>query len=499
MERIGSRTTFRGFVQLMAGDKITALQAILIRERLILYVQHRRRGNKTFSVRQLIEAVMFSNANKDDPRINDAATNTGDRDDSGYPLKHNTIDNLLSRRTSAVTDQNLRLLQRFLVAEGLLSPVVIELCGEHPDIRLRRHFRGIALSDPRLQKYRRAIEGEYLHFADQTAHHVWIAAPGRSNPFLSVRAVTQVKSLRSITGLVKPITLDPDMPPLIRYEGRTFLMPGEKMILVEMNVAGKTSDCVMRRVGISADSLALQNDLSEPLILERTAPGVRGKERRLSFELVKYLLEQLMQHLRRQKRAFNQLVRIASRVFRLQTGDQAEKNMALIEAARSGTAMEVMLALLRGADINYQDAMTGRTAAHWAAASGILEKVYVLAVHPDDESQVLRAYFPDVPPVGDMADMWRTARAGRDPLIVDNEGCFASALAPASTDHSDRNRVATEIWTYLLKVECSAAGARYDTSACAFLDIWKPSSVMREAQALYSAKLPPGFSNPTRD
>jgi hypothetical protein len=148
----------------MARTPLNVLQAILIRERLILCFQTRKSGWENYNVRKFIEDIAQSDGNEDEARAyreHADDEDEGGRFDAALPLKHSTVDNLLNRRSSAISDDNLRLICNFLLAEGYLTARTLALCGEHPDHRLQKQFGGIAPTDARLQRYRRSLEGEY--------------------------------------------------------------------------------------------------------------------------------------------------------------------------------------------------------------------------------------------------------------------------------------------------------------------------------------------------
>lgn len=462
----------------MAEQSFNALQAILIRERLIRYLTQRRARERSYSLRKLIEAIAFSEANSDTDSAYREDADSGARQDSGFSIKLSTLDNLLARKTSVLDAENLQLIARFLVAERYLTDRELVLCGQHPDSGLRVHFQGLAGSDPRLQRYRRVVEGEFGDIDISAQHRLWIAAPGRSQPFIVLRT----------------------KEPAPHYEGRIFLMPNQSMTLVEMCVREKTWDGNFYRIAVQGNEIALLNNLGQPqhfcrLETERGAdghsdeifdirdislagagrpPGSNG-DPGWSYEDRDYQNASMYSRPR-----------------------SDPSGMALIAAAKNGTAEDVLGLLISGANINSVDPATGRTAAHWAAAIGSLEKVSILECRIKEEADVLRRYCPRYSGDAEAIERWRAARAIRYCLHTDNEGCFPSALAPVSTDHSIENHVATTIWRRLFESEWQTARHLFGASPGAFLDVWQPSSAMRNAAARRSAILPPGFADPLK-
>ncbi|MCV0370223.1 hypothetical protein [Filomicrobium sp.] len=486
----------------MAKQSFNALQAILIRERLILYWKVRKSAARSYSVRKLIEDIALSDANEGAPDAYDERRDQGDgRFDAGFTLKHSTVDNLISRKASAISDDNLALIGNFLAAEGFLSAEALALCGRHPDSGLRVHFKGLASSDPRLQRYRRVVEGEFCD-VDPTAHHnLWIAAPGRSQPFVALRASYPHSDAREAA--LRPATKYASPPwtnePELRYEGRIFLMPNQSMTLVEMCVREKTWDGNIYRVAVRGNEIALLNNLGQPqyfcrLEIDRAdghgdeifdirdislagagrPPGLNG-DPGWPYEDRDYQYASIYLHPR-----------------------SDPLGMALVAAAKDGTAGDVLGLLLSGANINSVDPETGRTAAHWAAAVCSLEKVSILDCRIKEEAEVLLRYCPRYSGDAEAIERWRAARATRYRLHTDNEGCFPSALAPVSTDHSIENHVATTIWRRLFESEWQTARHLFGASPGAFLDVWQPSSAMRNTAARRSAILPPGFRDPLK-
>lgn len=281
-----------------------------------------------------------------------------------------------------------------------------------------------------------------------------------------------------------------------RYEGRLFLMPGQAVALVEMSTSDKVWDGAICRVTVNGDALELQHELNGSRSFFRTEVNVRRIIRSVIREAFAKLQSRWQACRARDRMIIQSLGRIwaspPTRRWTALTGNDA----ALIEAAKSGQAFEMIRRLAAGANINAQDPATGRTAAHWAAASGSIDSVYALVFREGDEEQKLREHFPDIDPRGDLAELWRAARKKRDPLRIDDEGCFASALAPVSTDGSERNRAAQEVWLYLFLTEAECVERTLRLPRSTFLEVWKPSSVMMEAFERYAAPLPAGFTDP---
>lgn len=477
----------------MARTPLNALQAILIRERLIVCFQIRKSELKKYNVRKLIEDIATSIGNEDEAHAyqeHKDRQDEGERFDSALSLKHSTVDNLLNRRSSAISDDNLRLISNFLQIEGYLPADALALCGKHPDHRLRSHFSGIAQTDARLQRYRRELEGEYRFSSGSEV--LWIATPGRSKPFVSLRAAA------TPTRSGEPLHKTPFSVSSERYEGRLFLMPGEALSLIEMRTFDRTWDGVIYRVATHGTSLELQSELRGSRSFSRTELKLSRGIRSIIQERIAKLQDRWRSCRERDRRILNSLQRMwAPRSARppALTGNDAE----LIEAAKSGRFYHLIELLAAGANINARDPATGRTAAHWAAASGSVESVYALVFREGDEEQKLREHFADIDPHSEFAKRWRTARMMRDPLSTDDERCFASALAPTSTDGSERNRAAHEIWLYLFLTEAEFVENTLGLPRSAFLDVWKPSSVMMEAFERYATPLPEGFTDPKPD
>jgi hypothetical protein len=478
----------------MARTPLNALQAILIRERLILYFKTKNSEQRIYSVRKLIEDIALSMANEGEARAyqeNEDFRDEGRRSASGYTLKNSTVDNLLARRASAISDDNLRLIRNFLLAEGYLSSEALDLCGEHPDLRLRSEFSGIAPTDPRLQRHRRVLEGEYQD--SERSQTLCIAAPGRSKPFVSLRAGTLPRAGNPLRGPAISASSE-------RYEGRVFLMPGHAVSLVEMSTFDKVWDGAIYRVTANGDTLELQSDQRGSRSFSRTQLNVRRGIRAVIQEAIAKLRSRWQACRERDCRALSQLARMwAPSSPDTRRAALTYSDAELIEAAKSGHFYHLIELLAAGANINARDPATGRTAAHWAAASGSVQCVYALVFREDDEEQKLRKHFPDIDPDGEFAQRWRAARQRRDPLRTDDEGCFASALAPVSTDGSERNRAATECWLYLFLTEAEVVESTLRLPRSAFLEVWKPSSVMMEAFERYAAPLPAGFTDPKPD
>lgn len=479
----------------MARTPLNALQAILIRERLIVCFQIRKSELLKYNVRKLIEDIALSSGNEGEARAyqeDQDREDEGQRFDSGLTLKHSTVDNLLNRRSSSISDDNLRLISNFLQTEGYLSAETLSLCGDHPDLRLQKQFGGLATTDARLQRYRRALEGEYRFIAESQV--LWVAAPGRSKPFVSLRAVS------APTRASHPLHKTAFSASSERYEGRLFLMPGNTVSLIEMSTASKTWDGNIYRVAARGNAIELLNELTGSRSFERAAPSLaaaRGLRAAIGKALasLRFRWQVCRERDRKVLKALQRLWAPHPAV-PSQFNLQHERNAALIEAAKTGKASTIVNLLAQGADINFREPKTGRTAAHWAAATNALDKVYALTCRHEDEAWVLSEHLPDIYPQGEVADFWREARMQRLPLIADDEGCLASALALASTDDSERNRTATAIWRYLMQSEAEYIHYRFGLPTSALLAIWKPSTLMVKAMQRYAAPLPAGFADP---
>jgi hypothetical protein len=478
----------------MARTPLNALQAILIRERLIVCFQIRKSELKQYNVRKLIEDIATSIGNESEAHAyqeHKDREDEGERFDAALTLKHSTVDNLLNRRSSAISDDNLRLICNFLLTEGYLSADTLALCGKHPDLRLQSHFGGIAQTDPRLQRHRRALEGEYQD--SERTQSLCIAAPGRSKPFVSLRAGIKPRAGNPLRGPAISASSE-------RYEGRLFLMPGETVHLIEMRTFDKEWDGTIYRVAVQGNSLELHNPLSGSRSFFRTELHVSRGIRAIIQEALAKLLSRWQACRERDRRIIESFRQMwAPRSPDVGLTALSGKDADLIEAAKSGQAFRLIQLLADGANINAVDPATRRSATHLAAATNSLASVFALACRQGDEEWVLREHFPDIDPNSDLAKRWRSARRWRFSLATDDEGCFASALAPASTDNSERNRTATTIWLYLLLIEAEHVEAHWKLPRSALLEVWKPSSVMIDALQRYAAPLPDGYTDPKPD
>lgn len=488
----------------MARATFNALQAILIRERLILYFDHRRLTDKSFSVRKLIETVVFSEANAEKPTAYHAADDTGERYDAGLPLKNNTIGNLLTRKASATTDATQPLLCDFLVSEGFLSPRLLVMSARHPHKPLTTQFSGIAATDPRLQKYRYALEGEYLLVTQNAVHQLWIAAPGRSKPFVTLRTTAANSSNVSAPDRMplKNVNHDSATPSTL-HEGRIYLMPDESPTLVEVSYADRTWDGRIQRVLANDDALILHNDAYADIILKRLSPINCMTSRRNRYSVADGVRAAEFANTKKEEGIFAAIVRAKERETMTNAQQQPEAqnqqnlNSRLIESAKAGDATAVLRALLDGANINAKDPELGRTATHWAAAANALEAVLILAVHDDVETEMMAKHLPSMNFDEESLLGWRAARASRDPLVVDDrEHCYPSAFAPVAFDGGERGRRATAIWQCLMRIEMETRQSRAESGPYSHLEDWKPSSVMQEASILYNPPLPKGYSLP---
>lgn len=495
----------------MPRPPFNALQAILVRERLILYLLHRRQTERRFSVRKLIEAIVFSEANAQNPRAYQEGADDEGRYDKAMPLKNNTIGNFVTRKSSVTDAENLPLIRDFLLAEGFVSPNLLDLNARHPDAKLLSHFAGIAPTDPRLQRHRAALEGEYIYCEGQSIGQIWIAAPGRSKPFITLRAQrsSEPDMSRAPKPNLKTLNLEAARS-LTRSEGRIFLLPGDTATLVEVSAADRKWSGRVYRLGVSTHGIILHNELTGSVGLDRVTPSNCTTGQRTPYGLK--ASSTLAPNVSNWSGRAGRLVSLGLPVSTAKSKGSATPafkkalNQALIDGAKAGDAYAILLALVQGANVNYQDEETGRTATHWAAAANALEAVYVLASRPErrlrgqgdapGHDRILAKYLPNARLSRGELETWRRARHRRDALILDKEHCFASAYAPVASDKTERNRRATRIWHFLLSTEIKRMVHRYDTSPFAILEVWQPSSVMKEAARLYSAPLPRGFSNP---
>lgn len=464
----------------MAQTPLNALQAILIRERLILYFETKRSELRNYSVRKLIEDIALSMANEGEAHAyqeNEDFRDEGKFSATGYTLKNSTLDNLLARRASAISDGNLRLIRNFLLAEGFLTPDVLELCRRYPDLRLRAQFNGIAATDARLQRYRRALEGEYHAAEGGSEHSLWIAEPGRSKPFVSLRVLSSKE-----TGAAHRSTL---------YEGRIFLMPADTTMVVEVSKSENKLYCRMHRLGVHEDSMILHHEARAPIIVNRLSPR-------------NYLIARRFAHKppdERPRVPFENLREILGGrdTARMPTPEHIAWNKAFMQAAREGDLPGLVLALLNGANINIREHETGRTAMHLAAARADLEMVQWLNNAGQQTIPQVKELLPGIELTDSMSKNLRALSYARHLLLRDQDDCFASAMAPVSTDDSDRNRRATEIWHKLFAAEIEMFWAVYSVSPLLMLDFWKPSSSMMEEFERYAAPLPAGFTDPKPD
>lgn len=488
----------------MARRPLNALQAILIRERVILYFDRKKTQDRSYSVRKLIEDIALSVANEDEAdayREEQDQEDEGQRFDSGLSLKHSAVDNFLSRRASAISDDNLHLICNFLVAEGFLSNEALALNGNHPDPRLSTQYKGIAETDPRLQRHRRALEGEYYEHAPSIRQSLWIAAPGRSRPFVTLRQLSCVNH-------------DPTEQPAV-YEGRIFLIPTDITLMVEVSISPDKAECFVHRVGVRDNAMILHHEGRSPITIERTslANFTLGKGSRYKPAAP---LKHVPSNLREAfgdpseydwpgARASLPEVAHHPKSPRASTpGDTPKKgwrtdeetrlDLELLRAAATGDTPALLLSLFKGASINTQDRETGRTAAHLAAMRGDLEMTQWIDDPRVRDVHELHKILPDAELTPDILKRWSNPLAffhvRRFATERDHEQCLPSELAPISTDNSDRNRRATAVWQLLFLKESR------EHSVSGLLDCWTPSSAMLEAAHRYAAPLPAGFSDP---
>lgn len=470
----------------MPRPPFNALQAILIRERLILYLEHRRKEKPSFSIHKLIEEIIFSEANADKPDAYREESDQEGRYDRAMALKNNTIGNFVTRKSSALDAKNFPLLRDFLVHEGFVSPNLLRTSARHPEPWVSQEFRGLATADPRLQRHRATLEGEYLRSeGNGTFNQMWIAAPGRSKPFVTLRNPIECPGQHGLPSITC-LNFDGGRP-AAPAEGRIFLMPGRTLVLVEVTNSDKSWRGRIERVNVEADHLMLRSadgtdERYERISVERCALSPRSlypldKARRASRishrddSEVRFPRIGTMTPIRDQRR--EQAAR------RRRQRNQDEFDADLLAAATQGDARGVFHALARGANINTKEAGTGRTAAHLAAAANARDAVLVLAGDEGSEDRIIRKY-AQAPPIDDAAlGVWREAKRLRDRLAVDNEeGCYPSAFAPVGFNHTKRNAQAMAIWRTLLRAEMGERSRPDFFGRHAHLEFWKPSSLM---------------------
>lgn len=486
------------------SDFFNALQCIVIRERLILYFEHQTAKQHDYSVRALNEAVTFSEANELLNSHYEEDSDGSNRYDSGLPVKNNTLENFLKRKSSSTKDESIKLICNYLLSEGFVSPRLVTKASKHPDRYIAPEFAGIAPSDPRLQKYRHGIEGEYFSIEDSEISHIWIAQPGRSKPFVTLRNLTVQKAqgAEKDTPSLKALNYDTEIPQNI-YEGRIFLMPEETLMHVEICYSNRKWRGELHTLSMRGDELFLHKEGETDKIYERPSPKncltlQRNTYRAMQFAAVSDFVK-TQSHGRGgfnifgQNNSEEQLENTQTEI----SEEQLKLNTALIEAAKAGETAEVIKSLIVGANINYKDPEFGRTAAHWAASQNEMITVMALAGDIEEEDELLADVFQCNIPSQEDLEKWRTAKANRDPLIQDDqENCFASAFAPIGGDNSERNRTAKNIMMFLFPIEGRAMAEKPDAGASAVLNAWKPSSVMEQAHRDYPVQHPPGFGLP---
>lgn len=472
---------------------LNALQAVLIRERLILYLEHRRATDQQFSVRKLVEAISFSRANEGNPL---AYREERDRDDarydSGFALKNSTISNFLNRKASAMAEENLPLLRNFLVREGFLSPSLLKLGGRHPEPWLEPEFSGLAPTDARLQTFRYKLEGEYLRSeGDGVFSQLWIAAPGRSKPFVTLRVVTCCANEKTRPSL-KCISLDGGAPPS-SYEGRIFLMPGKTLVHIEVSSTKRSWDGRILRITPLDEGLAA----SEPhggtfqfdrLSNERCAAANRSRYRVRDGVAASHglSLEGVSGRLFLLGDGPSYEVEAAQMFYKKDRRSRIALNAMFIAAVKAGDLRAVAEALIQGADPNTREKKTGRTAAHLAAAANRLDIIRILTAEKTEEAAVIEEHLGGLALDEQALACWRRARLARIAAVKDSaEGCYPSAYAPVGFDDSERNRVATSIWRTLMRLEMEEPSDLPYRGNYAHLEYWQPSSVMSESMRLH--------------
>lgn len=470
----------------MPRPPFNALQAILIRERLILYLEHRRQEKPSFSIHKLIEVIIFSEANDDKPDAYREEIDEEGRYDRAMALKNNSIGNFVTRKSSALDAENLPLIRDFLVHEGFLSPNLLRTGAKHPEPWISQEFRGLATADPRLQSHRAALEGEYLRSeGNGTVNQLWIAAPGRSKPFVTLRAITRCPANESPPS-IRCLNLDAGLPK-VPAEGRIFLMPGRTLVLVEVSETDKSWSGRIEQVRPNSDILTLQQADGSEDHYERISVELCATSPRSQYQIDKARRASRISQPNDGETRFPRIgamspVRDRRRILAAsirRRPNQDALDADLLAAAAQGDARGVFHALSRGANINSQKTGTGRTAAHLAAAVNSREAVLVLAGDDDSEGTIIKKYAQALSIDDAALDVWRGAKMQRDPLAVDSEeGCYPSAFAPVGFDNTSRNARATANWRTLMRSEMSERSSQDFRGRYAHLEFWKPSTVM---------------------
>lgn len=448
---------------------LNALQAILIRERLILYLQSQKNH---LSVSKLIDRIAHCKANIEY--------------DNTVSLANSTLDNFVKRKTSAMSQAHQRLIRNFLAVEGFLSPALLRLAARHPDPWLAQEFAGVAPTDPRLQRHRHTLEGEYLRGGGARSgrySQLWIAAPGRSKPFVTLRATGMCRASIDRPSL-KCLSHDGG-PPDSAAEGRIFLMPGKTLVLVEVsNSQGRWSGGILR-VQLSEDGLSLLDLHVRASRFGRVSSANCITSERSRYSVcdairASYVLSREQIESRRPAIAMGNFRREQAReLYKKPRLYQKQLDAELLSAAANGDANAVLESLIRGANPNARKAKTGRTATHLAAAANSLAVIRTLTADAKNEQAVLQNYHAGRSLDDEASAAWRNARWARDPLATDDaESCYASSYAPVGFDGSARTHEALEIWRTLMPLEMSERTGDEYYGGYAHLDFWKPSSVM---------------------
>ncbi|WP_299283297.1 hypothetical protein [uncultured Tateyamaria sp.] len=119
------------------------------------------------------------------------------------------------------------------------------------------------------------------------------------------------------------------------------------------------------------------------------------------------------------------------------SNDFSEADLAFLNAAKSGDAVSMAIALADGANINAIDPKTGQTALHVTASESEMICVQVLLGDADFTSEVIRGVKDDTEHDPVLVDLSvRLAQAQLDPTILDRRNRFALNCAPLPADET---------------------------------------------------------------
>lgn len=478
-----------------------ALQRVALRERLILYFEHERQRKSAYSIRALVEDIVYCNANasvtdtiEDKPFYEYEDLEKGAAESTRYdidlPLKHTTMDKFLSRKSMPRSDETLQLIYRFLAEKGFFSPDVEDLFKWFPSGRLDRHFRGVAITDERLKKHRLYLEGEFISTHNyRDIEQLWIHATGRIGRFVTVTfKETSLPPGGKVT-LKLLNALKRDVHP--QSEGRIFMMPLGALCLTQICRQGQkkvhqhfvfdpgNTTANLKTIAFS-DKIEFVRVSSESCDLfsrDSYEPGEFKKEKDVIEEGPHWDF------------------RGPPPKIDLTTHDNlTPNNKDLLTAAEDGDVRAVIMALIDGADINIVGGPHHCTPTHIAAGMNHLDVVLALTI--TDETQVtnelavsssvrdilIDKYIPEIKDKPDVITKWEAACSKRNPLIVDNKWLnYPSSFAQTASDDTDRNKIAHKIISHLFCIEMEAYAAENKTSVFAYLDAWQPSKWMNEA------------------